>query len=173
MTELHRWHHSKLMHESNHNYGGNLIVWDILFGTRWLPNDRDPPEAIGMESLPGLPMGFWVLALRGQGAVHDDFFAADIRSIRGGQKGHDAHDFLGLPVGDERTRELADQPEIHALLMSPMTMRAPADANRIAEAFPIPVAAPVTKATWSLKRPIQRSPRVVRLDSSGRVRPDV
>ena len=59
MTELHRWHHSKLMHESNHNYGGNLIVWDILFGTRWLPDDRDPPEAIGMESLPGFPMGFW------------------------------------------------------------------------------------------------------------------
>ena len=59
MTELHRWHHSKPMHESNHNYGGNLIVWDILFGTRWVPDDRDPPEAIGMESLPGFPMGFW------------------------------------------------------------------------------------------------------------------
>jgi sterol desaturase/sphingolipid hydroxylase (fatty acid hydroxylase superfamily) len=59
MTELHRWHHSKHMHESNHNYGGNLIVWDVLFGTRWLPEDRDPPEEIGMESLPQFPMGFW------------------------------------------------------------------------------------------------------------------
>ena len=40
------------------NYGGNLIVWDILFGTRWLPEDRDPPEAIGIEAMPGFPMGF-------------------------------------------------------------------------------------------------------------------
>jgi sterol desaturase/sphingolipid hydroxylase (fatty acid hydroxylase superfamily) len=59
MTELHRWHHSKLVRESNHNYGGNLIVWDVLFGTRWLPEDRDPPESIGMEALPGFPMGYW------------------------------------------------------------------------------------------------------------------
>lgn len=58
LTELHRWHHSKRMEEANHNYGGNLIVWDILFGTRWLPEDRDPPEAIGIEAMPGFPMGF-------------------------------------------------------------------------------------------------------------------
>ena len=31
---------------------------DVLFGTRWLPTDRDPPEDIGMEDLPGFPMGF-------------------------------------------------------------------------------------------------------------------
>jgi sterol desaturase/sphingolipid hydroxylase (fatty acid hydroxylase superfamily) len=59
MTELHRWHHSKIVKESNHNYGGNLIIWDVIFGTRWLPDDRDPPEAIGMESLPKFPMGYW------------------------------------------------------------------------------------------------------------------
>jgi sterol desaturase/sphingolipid hydroxylase (fatty acid hydroxylase superfamily) len=38
--ELHRWHHSKLIEESNHNYGNNLIVWDLLFGTWYLPKDR-------------------------------------------------------------------------------------------------------------------------------------
>jgi sterol desaturase/sphingolipid hydroxylase (fatty acid hydroxylase superfamily) len=59
MTELHRWHHSRSMAEANHNYGGNLIVWDVVFGTRWLPDDRDPPETIGIESLPDFPMGFW------------------------------------------------------------------------------------------------------------------
>jgi sterol desaturase/sphingolipid hydroxylase (fatty acid hydroxylase superfamily) len=59
MTELHRWHHSKHIEESNHNYGGNLILWDVIFGTRYLPEDRDPPEEIGMEALPGFPMGFW------------------------------------------------------------------------------------------------------------------
>ena len=35
--ELHRWHHSKLIEESNRNYGNNLIVWDIVFGTWFLP----------------------------------------------------------------------------------------------------------------------------------------
>jgi sterol desaturase/sphingolipid hydroxylase (fatty acid hydroxylase superfamily) len=57
MTELHRWHHSRHMDEANHNYGGNLAVWDVVFGTRWLPKDREPPEAIGMEDLPDFPMG--------------------------------------------------------------------------------------------------------------------
>lgn len=35
--ELHRWHHSKLVHESNRNYGNNLIVWDLIFGTWFFP----------------------------------------------------------------------------------------------------------------------------------------
>jgi sterol desaturase/sphingolipid hydroxylase (fatty acid hydroxylase superfamily) len=59
MTELHRWHHSPVPAESNHNYGGNLIVWDVIFGTRWLPADREPPEVLGIEALPAFPMGFW------------------------------------------------------------------------------------------------------------------
>jgi sterol desaturase/sphingolipid hydroxylase (fatty acid hydroxylase superfamily) len=59
MTELHRWHHSPRMAEANHNYGGNLIVWDVIFGTRWLPADREAPERIGIESQPNFPMGFW------------------------------------------------------------------------------------------------------------------
>ncbi len=59
MTELHRWHHSPRLEEANHNYGGNLIVWDVIFGTRWLPADREAPEAIGIESQPNFPMGFW------------------------------------------------------------------------------------------------------------------
>ena len=38
--ELHRWHHSELARESDTNFGNNLIVWDLLFGTRFLPQDR-------------------------------------------------------------------------------------------------------------------------------------
>lgn len=38
--ELHRWHHSKRIKESNNNYGNNLIVWDLLFGTWFLPKNR-------------------------------------------------------------------------------------------------------------------------------------
>lgn len=39
--ELHRWHHSELASESDNNFGNNLIVWDVLFGTRFLPKDRE------------------------------------------------------------------------------------------------------------------------------------
>ena len=39
-AELHRWHHSRVIDESNRNYGNNLIVWDLVFGTWFLPRDR-------------------------------------------------------------------------------------------------------------------------------------
>jgi sterol desaturase/sphingolipid hydroxylase (fatty acid hydroxylase superfamily) len=39
--ELHRWHHSAELSEANSNYGNNLIVWDAIFGTRFLPKDRE------------------------------------------------------------------------------------------------------------------------------------
>ena len=39
--ELHRWHHSNVPGESDHNFGNNLIVWDLVFGTRFLPKDRE------------------------------------------------------------------------------------------------------------------------------------
>lgn len=38
--ELHRWHHSAVLSEAQSNYGNNLIIWDAVFGTRFLPNDR-------------------------------------------------------------------------------------------------------------------------------------
>ena len=39
--ELHRWHHSVLAKETNTDFGDDLIVWDLLFGTRFLPKDRE------------------------------------------------------------------------------------------------------------------------------------
>jgi ornithine lipid hydroxylase len=39
-AELHRWHHSKKPVESNANYGNNVIIWDVLFGTWYLPKGR-------------------------------------------------------------------------------------------------------------------------------------
>jgi sterol desaturase/sphingolipid hydroxylase (fatty acid hydroxylase superfamily) len=59
MAELHRWHHSRVMEEANHNYGGNLIFWDIVFGTRWLPADREPPVDIGLSYPRNFPTTFW------------------------------------------------------------------------------------------------------------------
>jgi sterol desaturase/sphingolipid hydroxylase (fatty acid hydroxylase superfamily) len=59
MAELHRWHHSKTMREANHNYGQNVIVWDLVFGSFFLPKDREPPEDIGIPDLAAFPMSFW------------------------------------------------------------------------------------------------------------------
>jgi sterol desaturase/sphingolipid hydroxylase (fatty acid hydroxylase superfamily) len=54
--ELHRWHHSMWTQESNNNYGNHLIVWDWLFGTRFLPSDREV-EALGLVNRQ-YPTGF-------------------------------------------------------------------------------------------------------------------
>lgn len=58
LTELHRWHHSTVSSESNHNYGQNIILWDVIFGTRYLPKDRDQPEEIGMSYPKPFPATF-------------------------------------------------------------------------------------------------------------------
>lgn len=45
---LHRWHHSKVLAEGNRNYGENLVLWDLLFGT-YLNPTRRPPADIGIN----------------------------------------------------------------------------------------------------------------------------
>ena len=40
-AELHRWHHSKLPKESDNNYGNHVMLWDLLFGTWFLPKKRE------------------------------------------------------------------------------------------------------------------------------------
>jgi len=50
---LHRWHHSTVPAEGNTNYGENLMLWDQVFGTYFLPADRRPPANIGiLEPMP-------------------------------------------------------------------------------------------------------------------------
>jgi sterol desaturase/sphingolipid hydroxylase (fatty acid hydroxylase superfamily) len=58
MAELHRWHHSKTLREANHNYGQNVIFWDLVFGSFFWPKDREPPEAIGIPALTAFPMSY-------------------------------------------------------------------------------------------------------------------
>ena len=48
---MHRWHHSRDRTESEANYGNALIVWDVVFGTRRLP-DRAPPLDVGLAGKP-------------------------------------------------------------------------------------------------------------------------
>jgi sterol desaturase/sphingolipid hydroxylase (fatty acid hydroxylase superfamily) len=57
--ELHRWHHSRVLEEANANYGSNLIVWDLVFGSFFLPRDRRPPIDIGVADMPGFPQDYW------------------------------------------------------------------------------------------------------------------
>jgi sterol desaturase/sphingolipid hydroxylase (fatty acid hydroxylase superfamily) len=45
---LHRWHHSMVPEEGNRNYGENLMLFDMLFGTFINPNRR-PPADIGIS----------------------------------------------------------------------------------------------------------------------------
>ncbi len=47
-AELHRWHHSSLIRHTNSNYGNNLIIWDVVFGTRCLPGKPQVIEEIGL-----------------------------------------------------------------------------------------------------------------------------
>ena len=59
MTELHRWHHSRKVREGNSNYGANLILWDIVFKTRYLPKDRElPAHNVGLAGMPNFPTDY-------------------------------------------------------------------------------------------------------------------
>ncbi len=55
--ELHRWHHSKIVSESDTNFGNNVIIWDILFGTYYLPKERQV-GVIGLLN-PAYPESYW------------------------------------------------------------------------------------------------------------------
>jgi sterol desaturase/sphingolipid hydroxylase (fatty acid hydroxylase superfamily) len=59
MAELHRWHHAKDLREANTNYGSNLILFDLVFGTFFWPKDRCPPEDIGIPDLAAFPQTYW------------------------------------------------------------------------------------------------------------------
>lgn len=57
-AELHRWHHSKDPTYGNSNYGNNLIIWDVLFGTRRAPDHQQQPEDIGINDT-NFPQRWW------------------------------------------------------------------------------------------------------------------
>lgn len=59
--ELHRWHHSQAIAESDHNYGNNLIVYDRLFGTVYHPEAGGEQRGVGPIGLlnPDYPKTYW------------------------------------------------------------------------------------------------------------------
>ena len=55
--EIHRWHHSATYREANANFGNNLIIWDTVFGTRYLPKGSQVSDVgIGNSQWPD---SFW------------------------------------------------------------------------------------------------------------------
>jgi len=59
MAELHRWHHSLVLEEANRNYGNNILLWDIVFGTVYWPRDKDAGAEIGIGDMPHFPQTWW------------------------------------------------------------------------------------------------------------------
>lgn len=57
----HRWHHSRDLREAAHNYGGDVIIWDHVFRTFYLPAGRVPSDKIGIGGMPDFPSGLWPL----------------------------------------------------------------------------------------------------------------
>jgi sterol desaturase/sphingolipid hydroxylase (fatty acid hydroxylase superfamily) len=55
--EVHRWHHSRTISESNNNYAHSFVVWDLVFGTYFRPKSR-VVETLGLLD-PAYPRGFW------------------------------------------------------------------------------------------------------------------
>lgn len=49
---FHRWHHSREREAWDKNFGGLLPVWDILFGTFFMPRDRFPENFGICEPMP-------------------------------------------------------------------------------------------------------------------------
>jgi ornithine lipid hydroxylase len=52
---LHRWHHSRDLREGNRNYGENIMLWDLMFGS-YFDSERRPGADIGMSDV--LPVKF-------------------------------------------------------------------------------------------------------------------
>jgi sterol desaturase/sphingolipid hydroxylase (fatty acid hydroxylase superfamily) len=39
--EVHRWHHSQAIAESNNNYAHSFVIWDLMFGTYFRPRGAE------------------------------------------------------------------------------------------------------------------------------------
>lgn len=48
-AEVHRWHHSVVLDESNRNFGNTTMLWDQLLGTYFRPTDRHPGTTVGVS----------------------------------------------------------------------------------------------------------------------------
>ena len=70
--QLHRWHHASDVKTSMVNYGNNIILWDLLFGTAYLPTKQKNNS---------LNLSNFKVGLKKQS--HDSFMAALLRPFNG------------------------------------------------------------------------------------------
>ncbi len=61
-NQLHRWHHSRELRESNANYGAVILLWDLLFGT-WRAQSKGAPAEYGMVNETGYPINSYLRQL--------------------------------------------------------------------------------------------------------------
>jgi sterol desaturase/sphingolipid hydroxylase (fatty acid hydroxylase superfamily) len=55
---MHVWHHDVILRgQYGKNFGVVFCLWDWLFGTAYLPTDKDQPERLGFESMEKFPRG--------------------------------------------------------------------------------------------------------------------
>ena len=54
-SELHRWHHDEDHEVGNCNYGNNLIIWDLIFGSYYFPTQKTS-QKVGIKGIK--PAGF-------------------------------------------------------------------------------------------------------------------
>lgn len=63
--ELHRWHHVRDPESAGRNYGTQLIIWDLIFGTYYLPKDRLPSRNLGDDTpAPSSYVAQWLAPFR-------------------------------------------------------------------------------------------------------------
>lgn len=74
---FHRWHHTQAAEAQNKNFAGFLPLWDLLFGTLYLPRDQRP-SVFGVSD--PVPDGFWP-------QLHYPFQAASKRPPASGSPG--------------------------------------------------------------------------------------
>ncbi len=60
-AETHRWHHARDPKTASCNFSNTTIVWDLLFGTWYLPKGK-PVDEIGIMDR-AYPKGFWAQML--------------------------------------------------------------------------------------------------------------
>lgn len=61
---VHRWHHSRLLSESNNNYGEITMVWDVLFRTHYRQQRRPPCDVGTSTPIPEDILGQFTAPLR-------------------------------------------------------------------------------------------------------------
>ncbi|MEM7101389.1 MAG: sterol desaturase family protein, partial [Pseudomonadota bacterium] len=86
----HRYHHYPVKGIGDSNYGGELIVWDILFGTFHNPRGETPSDKIGIGAYPDYPQTMAGMMLapfipnqRVLGGEDGDLDAADRSNLEG------------------------------------------------------------------------------------------